>query len=406
MIEGKMCDLPEFIQLEKVRGVERLVLVTFIDGKKNRSYHPATLEAFRKLKSDAASAKSDRKKYGAEFGTVSNEEKRAVEIWREYKRECENSGLPFVDILSVMKKGISELRTSTPTFSAMARTYVDYLIQKAGGVLTAHIDTIRNRTIKMSEVLGSCQLHKITEKDIISYINGMTTSTGAPAKQNTKNQYMSLIKSIYKHAIERNLIEENQNPTKLIKINKVLTEEPTILSVEDVRKIFDYLKSSPELHKYIPVMAIGFFGGPRVLERCRLTYADIFNGGRNEIFLSRKITKTKLDRVLYMSDNMVEWLNFAKEHGVSMRDDDYLLSGDTEQKRKDSHNRLLYTLEKATGIAFPKNCIRHSAATYMCELQGFTRTSTQLGHSEGMLQAHYRRAISKEQAEAYFNIRP
>ena len=42
----------------------------------------------------------------------------------------------------------------------------------------------------------------------------------------------------------------------------------------------------------------------------------------------------------------------------------------------------------------------------MAERQGYTETANQLGHDIGMLLKHYRRAITKTDAEAYFNIVP
>ncbi len=42
----------------------------------------------------------------------------------------------------------------------------------------------------------------------------------------------------------------------------------------------------------------------------------------------------------------------------------------------------------------------------MAESQGYTETANQLGHDIGMLLKHYRRAITKSEAEAYYNITP
>ena len=50
---------------------------------------------------------------------------------------------------------------------------------------------------------------------------------------------------------------------------------------------------------------------------------------------------------------------------------------------------------------FFKNCIRYSA-----ESQVYTETANQLGHDIGMLLKHYRRAITKTEAEEFYNITP
>lgn len=403
-IEGERCYLPEFINIEKVRGVEKLVMVQIIDGKTKRTYFEATLANLKKLKEDAATVRNDRKKYGVDFGAISDDEKRAIEMWRSYKKKCEESDFPYEDMLQVVLKGLKELETSTPTFEAMGRQYINYLLQKNGGELTDHIETVKNRITIISENFNDVQLHKITEKMIVDFVYGLKKKNGEYASQITKNQYLSIIKSIFKYAVERSIIEEKKNPCKMIKLTKVVLDEPEILSVDDTKRVFSFLKTHKEYHQYIPVLAIGFFAGPRLAERCRLSYEDIFVGGRNEIFLSRKITKTKMDRVSYMSNNLIAWLKFAEENGVEMSG--HILSGVNESARRKAHSDMIERLEKATGVHFPKNCIRHSAATYMSELFGTLETSKQLGHSESILKTNYRRAISKVEAEAYFNILP
>ena len=403
-IQGERCYLPEFINLEKVRGVEKLVMAQIIDGKTKRTYYDATLENLKKLKDDAATVRNDRKKYGADFGAISDDEKRAIEMWRAYKKKCIEADFPYKDMLDVILTGLKELETSTPTFEVMGKQYINYLLQKTGGELTDHIGTVQNRIAIISQYMSNIQLHKINEKMIIDFIYGLKKKNGEYASQITKNQYLSIIKSIFKYAVERSIIEEKKNPCKLINFTEVVMDEPEILSVDDTKRVFAFLKTHKEYHQFIPVMAIGFFAGPRLAERCRLTYADIFVGGRNEIFLSRKITKTKMDRVTYMSDNLIAWMNFAKDNGVDMNG--YILSGATESARRKVHSDMLDRLEKATGVHFPKNCIRHSAATYMSELLGTLETSKQLGHSESILKSNYRRAISKVDSEAYFDILP
>jgi len=42
----------------------------------------------------------------------------------------------------------------------------------------------------------------------------------------------------------------------------------------------------------------------------------------------------------------------------------------------------------------------------MAEMKGYTETANQLGHDIAMLLHHYRRAITKTEAEDYFNITP
>ena len=135
-------------------------------------------------------------------------------------------------------------------------------------------------------------------------------------------------------------------------------------------------------------------------------YGDIHIGGRNEIFVSASVAKNGIARFIYPTENVKAWMDFAKEHGVSMNTTDTLIQGDTLKQRKTSHSAFLKTLAMETGIILPKNCIRHTAASFMAEQQGYTETANQLGHDIGMLLKHYRRAITKTEAEEFYNITP
>ena len=193
----------------------------------------------------------------------------------------------------------------------------------------------------------------------------------------------------------------NLNPPTKKKI-----EEPETLSVEEVKRIFAFVKNTPRYHKFIPVLAVGFFCGARVDERAKITYRDIVVGGRNEIYISAANAKNGEARYIYPTENVKAWMDFAKENGVSMNATDTLIQGDTLKQRKTAHSSFLKALATETGIVLPKNCIRHTAASFMAESQGYTETANQLGHDIGMLLKHYRRAITKTEAEDYYSISP
>ena len=52
----------------------------------------------------------------------------------------------------------------------------------------------------------------------------------------------------------------------------------------------------------------------------------------------------------------------------------------------------------------PKNCLRHSFCPYAVVVHGLTWTAEQVDHSEAMLKKHYRKPVTKDNAEKYFSI--
>lgn len=101
--------------------------------------------------------------------------------------------------------------------------------------------------------------------------------------------------------------------------------EPEILTVDEVKRIFSFVKNNPKHHSFIPVLAVGFFCGARVEERAKLIYADIYIGGRNEIFVSAAVAKNGIARFIYPTENVKAWMDFAKKNGVSMNATDTLI---------------------------------------------------------------------------------
>ena len=141
-------------------------------------------------------------------------------------------------------------------------------------------------------------------------------------------------------------------------------------------------------------------------ERAKLTYGDIFVGGRNEIYISAAVAKNGIARFICPTENVKSWMDFAKENGVSMNAADTLIQGETIKQRRSSHSSFLKALATETGIVLPKNCIRHTAASFMSESIGHTAAANQLGHDLAVLMKHYRRAITKTEAEEFFSISP
>lgn len=237
----------------------------------------------------------------------------------------------------------------------------------------------------------------------MDFLDGLKGQNGGKASLVTRTQYLNLLKSVFKFAVEQGRVPKQYNPVANLKpAKKRKAAEPEILTVDEVKRIFSFVKNNPKYHSFIPVLAVGFFCGTRVEERAKLTYGDIFVGGRNEIFVSASVAKNGIARFIYPADCVKSWMDFAAANGVSMNATDTLIQCDS----RTVHSAFLKALAMETGITLPKNCIRHTAASFMAEQQGYTETANQLGHDIGMLLKLYRRAITKTEAESYYNIVP
>ena len=408
-INGKWYHLPAGVRYEKRAAGYRIIVTWQERGRRKTKQFADTEEGIKDAIQYSEMIRKDIRMYGVQFGTVSDDEKRAVDRWRQYRDACVKAGCEYKSMEDVVKEALRTLQEESisPTLHEAARMYLQDMGRRNGGEWTPHMITVENRLRHITNELGEVRMCNLTNELIEKFLQGLQNPhTGKTAKAATVKQYLGLFKSMGLLMEKRGLLDKRNNFAQTIDAPKIKRIEPETLSLNEVCRVFEYLRDNPKEHQFIPVLAVGFFCGPRVAERCRLHYRDIFVGGRDVVYLSCEITKTNRDRHTYTNANFRAWMDFAREHGVKMEADSYLLPGGTEEKRKTYHNRLLKRIAEATGIAFPKNCIRHTAATNMTELQGFTSTANQLGHGEGMLANNYRIAITRDEATAYFNISP
>ena len=409
VIEDRQVYFPKGVSKENWKKGPRIVVNYTELGKKKRKSFPWTLAGLEEAKALNDTLKKEARKYGAEFGNITEDEKRALDIIRQYIREAQSNGYGYASACEIVASGLANRKTTSPDFNTLARYYFDKeLMKKTDGELTEHAETVKKRLFNhICPVLGGKPVHTITEDEVEDFLDGLKGMNGKRASAITRSQYLNLLKSVFKFCIKKKLLPAEHNPVAtLTPPKKKKDTEPEILTVDEVKSIFAYVKNTPKYHKFIPVLAVGFFCGARVEERAKMTYRDIFVSGRKEIFIPAANAKNGIARYIYPTDNFTEWLDFAKEQGISMNPSDFLIEGNTVKQRRDKHSKLLEALSKETGISLPKNCIRHTAASCMAEIRGLAETTNQLGHDIAMLLKHYRRAITKTEAEEYYNITP
>lgn len=401
-IRREKVTLPDYVQYGRVRDEYRLILIWHEEGQKKRKYFPATSAGLREVKALAADKNRERKQYGSDFGVISDDEKRAIEDYRKYKKDCEFNGIIPQTMFQIISEMLKNVQTSTPTFQYLADAYIASMKKTLSKI---HIDTTTGALKKLAAHFGETQIHKLKEDDFDAFMMTLVPRKGNELSAAAKNKYLITCKAVLNYAVEHEIIENEHHFLKHATTEKPKRVEPCTLTVDDAKNLMRALKNTPTLHKYIPMVVLGLFCGVRNQERCRLRYSDLYVGGRNEIFLSCEVTKTATDRTVYPTENVKLWLEFARANGICMTPDDYICPGKTEYNRE-IFAKMFHKNLKKVGIVLPKNVLRHTAASFMCEQQGFTATSTQLGHTEQILRQHYRRAMSKADAEEFFNITP
>lgn len=175
------------------------------------------------------------------------------------------------------------------------------------------------------------------------------------------------------------------NPLKFIILPKKDDSEPVIFTVEEVERLMIVAHQKEPL--LIPYLALGIFAGVRPEEIQRLCWEDV---GEDEIEIRSIKAKTRRRRLIEIAPNLRQWL---------------CLGGPIAPKNK---RRKLDRLRKETGVIWAHDIMRHTFASYHLAKHGSAdKTSVQLGHSDTqMLITHYRKLVSKDNAERFWSISP
>lgn len=143
-------------------------------------------------------------------------------------------------------------------------------------------------------------------------------------------------------------------------------------------------------------VAVNLFAGLRPVEVESLRWQDIDLKRREILVRSTKVRSRRM-RYTDTSDNLAAWLELCP---LSRRKG---LVCDTDYGR-----RLTRIHRKAEIEPWPHDACRHSYGSYhFAKHQNAALTAAQMGHKgEGMLFEHYRRLVTREAAEGFWEIRP
>lgn len=206
----------------------------------------------------------------------------------------------------------------------------------------------------------------------------------------TRNNYRTALLAFFSYCKRKGYVKDNPIE-KTIPIKEV-QKEPEIFTVKELKNI---LSISPEGSDIRAYLAIAGFAGLRLAEAERLTW-DKIDLSDKCITLDASMVKTSRRRIVYMSDNLIQWL---LPYSLKMNTKEKVLKPDF-QSRFDA-------FKKTNGILWKHNALRHSAASYYLALIGDEyKTALQMGHNVSVLRTNYKGLVKEKDAIAYFAICP
>ena len=167
-----------------------------------------------------------------------------------------------------------------------------------------------------------------------------------------------------------------------------------ILTVAQIRQLLKTCcEEDPAL---LGFLALVLFGGLRVAEARRCKTSNLAN---NTIDLGGESCKLNERRCVKMSAQLQSWILVWMQRSAAWAEAD----GGVEVPN--FANRLK-SLVKLSGVALPRNGLRHSFCSYNLELLGADATARAANNSPTMLFKHYAAMVSKEDAQAFAGILP
>jgi integrase len=238
-----------------------------------------------------------------------------------------------------------------------------------------------------------------------------------PYKPVTKRHYKRSIGGAYAWWIEQGWAMDN--PAKKVRTPEVVTPEPGILTVEETEALF---RANEKIDLEIcGLLALGAFAGIRASAISKIDYDEIDFNQRGIHTPAEKTKKRRRQWIEGLPDNLWAWLERTPKAAFDLTHRQFM------HRRSEALKRAGLLIE-ADDIAYenrkreergeprvkwkpkcpPKNCFRHSFATYHVALhRDAGKTALIMSHrNQQILFQHYLGIATKERAERYFQIRP
>jgi integrase len=212
----------------------------------------------------------------------------------------------------------------------------------------------------------------------------------------SKLSHIRFISVLFNYCLREGYV--TANPIKKIERPQQENKAPCILGIGETQKMLN-LALKKDFKDVVALMTLVLFCGVRVEEASKLRWSD-FEWKTFIVNVSEKIAKKRRHRYNEIPGNAKEWLMWA-------RPDDYYTSN--EPIIKGDWKGKLSRLREELKMTYGQNSMRHSFASFhIAKFGDPARTCLMLGHvgDYNTLYSHYRNAVTKADAERFFNIYP
>jgi site-specific recombinase XerD len=339
------------------------------DGKRRRLYFHTPQEAEKAFKA----AEKDSEAVGRKWAYVPPEQRAEL-----------------VKVLAEIKAAGVTLRHVWDTYQSAPKVAEDKPLGDAITALVlaktkankrpAYVTSLEQYLTRWAKGQEARPISAVTFEEIDTFVNGLPSMSSRATAINR-------LSTLFSFAIRKGW--RNDNPCKRLERPHVDNGTPSILTVEEAKKILQFARAKAK--RFLPWLVLAMFGGVRPEEADKLTW-DAIDLKRGLVKLDDKVTKTRMRRNVHLKPVAVQWLK---------------LGGDLPLP-KVTRRRWVRKLRNALGWEkWKKDVLRHSAASYwLASDQDAALVAMELGNSVDVLKKHYMELVTDEQAKKFWQLTP
>ena len=274
------------------------------------------------------------------------------------------------------------------TLESAVKSWVAHKLSELDGKESRTLNGDRLWFEKLAAHFASVLPGDITTDELRTYIEAASTS------QKSRKSYRARIVMLWKFAATHEIF--TSTAADRLPAYKVATREAIDILTPDQARILQREVAT----EYRAWLVLSLFSGLRAEEvhsrqeskKPSLTWDAV---KESKIEVPARVSKTKKRRFMPILPTLQAWLDHIgrPESGrICLRS-----PSRTETGR----------LGKLIGGEWPRNVLRHSYGSYRVAItQDVPALSIEMGNSVAVIEAHYREAVAKEDAEAFWNLTP
>lgn len=371
------------------------------DGKRRSKYFITETDALKFAKSVMAEAGFN----GSSFGTITDDERAALTLWRSFT--AEQPAAP--DLAVILREAVRDWRqrhSSITLRDALARFIAH---QQAEGASTRHTKTIESRIGRLVADHGEQLVASIDTGKFADWLNALqgtrADKVGAKLSMVTRDNLKKSCRSFFGFCIERGWTSTNPVSVAAKKRTRdhrlAKRKAPAIMHPEQIQQFLDMVEEvAPAI---LPFWLVKFFAGIRDAEAARLDWSMI-DLKKGSIHLPAAITKTGDPRKVTIQPTLAAWIKpYSQKAGPLVP-----VATTTRYFYKKVLRHLRRPITKGgkpQPFNFPSNAARHSFGTFhLFHFRDPGETALQLGHKSDptMLWEHYANPAAEEHAAAFW----